>query len=335
MRPRTKVSPALQQTCGCLDLMLPDQRQSKQAFVCHCCATDMATDERDFPPLHIIEPVAGKSHTHTAIMIHGRGSTGPEFADELSSTPLSGEQRSSRFPSWRWVFPSSQPIWNSVFEEEFPAWFEAHSLTDIDARQDLQMEGITLSTQYLVVLVNEEVDRLRGACENLFICGISQGGAIGLWTLLCQASPERRIGGFVGASCWLPFAEAIRQLFRNEDKTSYESSKSLQVTQEARGFVSSLMSNTMATLVHKDAARSWLDTPVLVGHGMDDAYVDPARGRQVEQVLEHLGFKVQWKEYSGAAQEGHWFKEPEQLDDITDFLAAAAKPPTEPAGISS
>jgi hypothetical protein len=31
----------------------------------------------------------------------------------------------SRFPGWRWVFPSSRILWSSTFREEMPAWFDA------------------------------------------------------------------------------------------------------------------------------------------------------------------------------------------------------------------
>lgn len=34
-----------------------------------------------FPPLHTIKPTS--THTHTIIALHGRGSQGPEFAEEL------------------------------------------------------------------------------------------------------------------------------------------------------------------------------------------------------------------------------------------------------------
>jgi lysophospholipase II len=287
----------------------------------------MATSGSTFPPVHIIEPLAGHTHTHTAIMIHGRGSSGPEFAEELFESKLSGGNSSLRspLPGWRWVFPSSQSLWSSTFQEEFPAWFEAHSLTDVDARQDLQMEGIRQSTKFLARIMDEEIGRLRGARENLFLCGISQGGAIALWTLLCQKLPGGNIGGLVGASCWLPFAEAIRHFLGNVSDPAEKASKSSPEEVEASRFVASMMADAKASLAQRGAAHSLLRTPVFLGHGTDDAYIDVTLGRQVRDILAGVGLMAEWKEYTGADQEGHWFKEPEQLDDIAKFLTEAAK----------
>jgi len=46
-----------------------------------------------------------------------------------------------------------------------------------------------------------------------------------------------------------------------------------------------------------------------------------ALGRQAARVLAQAGLKVEWKEYSGAEEEGHWFKVPDEMDDIHRFLA--------------
>jgi len=61
-------------------------------------------------------------------------------------------------------------------------------------------------------------------------------------------------------------------------------------------------------------------TPVFIGHGSDDAYVDVELGRQAADVLRLGGWKVEWKEYVGAEVEGHWFKVPDEMDDIFSFL---------------
>ncbi|KXX77042.1 Acyl-protein thioesterase 1 [Madurella mycetomatis] len=119
-----------------------------------------------FGPLHVIEPRS--EHTHTAILLHGRGSNGPEFAEELSETASPGQKPlTQRFPGWRW------------------------------------------SVAYVQSVMDHEIARLGGATERLVIVGISQGGAIGMWTLLCQRDLGRRLGTFVGVSTWLPFAANI------------------------------------------------------------------------------------------------------------------------------
>ena len=152
---------------------------------------DLSADDA-FGPVHMIEP--SSEHTHTAIMLHGRGSNGPEFAEELAETAAPGQKSlMERFPSWRWVFPSSQELWSTAFEEMLPAWFEAHSLTDTTTREDLQIGGIRQSVAYIQSILTPEVARLGGkprrwpswasaregplACGRCCARGISTGGS--------------------------------------------------------------------------------------------------------------------------------------------------------------
>lgn len=83
-----------------------------------------------------------------------------------------------------------------------------------------------------------------------------------------------------------------------------------------------MMGGKMASLSQNrdDSVPSLLDTPIFLGHGSDDAYVDITLGRQARDVLNEIGFDVGWKEYLGAEQEGHWLKEPEEIDDFAAFL---------------
>ena len=60
-----------------------------------------------------------------------------------------------------------------MFQEDMPAWFEAHSLTDITARQDLQVSGIRDSVDHVTVIINEEIRRLNGNPRKLLLGGIS------------------------------------------------------------------------------------------------------------------------------------------------------------------
>jgi predicted esterase len=78
--------------------------------------------------------------------------------------------------------------------------------------------------------------------------------------------------------------------------------------------------------LHKPAGEvgEWWETPVFLGHGSDDAWVDVELGRNVRNVLTGFGMNVVWKEYTGAEEEGHWLKEPEEFDDILLFFAGAA-----------
>ena len=127
------------------------------------------------------------------------GSSEELFAAELSTKH---EPLRQRFPNYRWVFPSSREIWSTAFQENMPAWFEAHSLTDISARPELQVPGIEESVKYIRTILDEEFDRLQNNSHNVIVGGISQGAATGLWVILSETRP---LGGFFGASCWLQF----------------------------------------------------------------------------------------------------------------------------------
>ncbi|KAK4649156.1 uncharacterized protein QC761_001640 [Podospora bellae-mahoneyi] len=277
----------------------------------------------DFGPIHVVEPRA--PHAHTIILLHGRGSTGEEFAKELFESKLStGKTLQEHLGSWRWVFPSSAELWSTAFEEDMPAWFEAHSLTDTTARQDLQMAGIRDSVRYLTRLLGQEVDRLGGSSGKVVLSGISQGGAIGLWSLLCAGADGAagRLGGFVGASAWLPFADELERHLGREAQAQQDTIRAADTGEvDSDAFLEELAGATRGTLREPNASQQGLlSVPVFLGHGTDDAYVDVSLGRRAAVVLGKIGLRVEWREYSGAEQEGHWLKEPEELDDIVRFL---------------
>ncbi|KAI1845544.1 hypothetical protein JX266_008402 [Neoarthrinium moseri] len=284
-----------------------------------------------FGSVHVLEPQS--RHTHSIILLHGLGSTGEEFAEELLTAKLSTEKTlRDQLPACRWVFPSSCELWSTVFEEAMPAWFEAYSLTDITARQDLQMDGIRKSVAYLTSILDEEIEKLGGAADRVVLGGISQGGAIGLWTLLCACAggdtTTRRIGGFLAGSAWLPFAETLERYLTGPSQAGgnldIAPSDGASINAVADAFVQSMTARTKHTLTERGSSEPpLLSIPVFLGHGVDDAYVDIELGRQAAHILKRIGLKVDWQEYSGAEQEGHWLKEPEEFDDIVRFLASA------------
>lgn len=267
------------------------------------------TAPTDFRDVHVLEPT--QPHTHTAILLHGRGSTGEEFAEELAETLMSdGKTIMQALPSWRWVFPSSRELWNPVFEESMPAWFEAHSLTDITARQDLQTNGIRDSVKHVEGIWDAEVERLGGLESKVVLGGISLGGAIGIWTMICikNKRPNANTAGFIGASTWLPFAADIEHALSGKDEESENK----------------IGSDFVRSMIGQDV-KAQSPMPVFLGHGTDDAYVDVELGRQAKDVISRVGWTVDWNEYSGADQEGHWLKGPEEVDDIVLFLRSVAE----------
>ncbi|RMZ80400.1 hypothetical protein DV738_g2896, partial [Chaetothyriales sp. CBS 135597] len=271
-----------------------------------------------FEPDYILN--AQSAHTHTAIILHGRGSSGEEFAEEFMESTLStGRSLRDELPSWRWVFPSSKELWSTAFQEDMPAWFEAHSLTDPTARQDLQVEGLRDSVEHVLLLIEEEAKRLDGHFERLVLGGISQGGAVALWALLCwRSSALRNLAALFATSTWLPFATEIEELLLGP-KTSVQFDFSKQDEQAK----DQLLKMVSPTDHHKPDSPH--PTPVFLGHGADDAYVDIELGRQVLHVLDRGGWNVEWREYTGAEEEGHWFKVPDEMDDIFRFLTRTVR----------
>jgi lysophospholipase II len=261
-----------------------------------------------FGPLHIIEPTS--PHTNTIILLHGRGSNGPEFASELFSTKLSltsEESLQSRFPSCRWVFPSSQLLWSTAFNEKIPAWFEAHSLTNISDKAEWQIPGLRDSVAYVKKIIEEEVERVGGDVSRVVLGGFSLGGAVGGWLLLSMGV---RFGGFVGCGTWLPFYGDVGRFLDGEKPCESRDDDGLR-------FVSSMMD------AKKHNSESVSKMPIFFGHGTDDAWINVELGRAARDIFIKAGYSVEWKEYTGAEMEGHWVKEPEQMIDIASFLTKA------------
>ncbi|RAK99617.1 uncharacterized protein BO80DRAFT_119986 [Aspergillus ibericus CBS 121593] len=269
--------------------------------------------DSDFPEPHIRLPQG--PHTHTAILLHGRGSNGPEFADELfSSSTSTGKSLPSHLPTFRWVFPTSKDRWNARFEEDICAWFDAYSLTDITEHQQSQIPGLQESVSYILNILEDEINLLDGKTTHIYLGGISQGMATALWTFFCASTKvEGRLGGVIGFCGWMPFAERFGDDLGNED---------LDLDGGRR--VVEFCSGIVRGEVEGDIDMRVLGTPVLLGHGVDDPMVPVELGRQVLGIVKRAGVQVEWVEYVGAEGDGHWIKEPEGFDAILKFLASGS-----------
>src|ERR1700722_14119769 len=108
-----------------------------------------------FPDLFVVEPL--NQHTHTIILLHGRGSMGAEFAEELFEARSSaGMSLAGHFPSFKWVFPTSEDRYSTTFQENLTEWFDIRSLSDPELDFSLQIEGIKSSTTYLSKILRKE-----------------------------------------------------------------------------------------------------------------------------------------------------------------------------------
>lgn len=218
-------------------------------------------------------------------------------------------------------------------------WFDNVPIDEQDRhhvtreQEEWQHEGLRETREFLKAIVDEEVNLL--GVENVFIGGLSQGCAMALHFLLSYQNSiadlevGTALGGFIGMSGWLPFAKYVEQLLESpfghsDDEAENdgdpfatadaEPSPSPSSTTEVCNFI---RDNMDLPPISRSHPPTFLNTPVFLGHGMDDNKVKIAKGRQVAQVLRRLGMQdVCWREYD----EGHWYKVPEELDDIADFL---------------
>ncbi|KAJ0418478.1 alpha/beta-hydrolase [Aspergillus carlsbadensis] len=277
----------------------------------------------EFPTPHIQPPKKPHPHTHTAILLHGLGSNGPEFASELfSSTTSKNQTLPAALPTWRWVFPTSRDRLSTRFQEETCSWFDAYSLSDIQERQELQGEGLRESVSYILDILDEEIRLLDGKAGHVHLGGISQGMATALWTLLCARGRVRqRLGGVLGFCGWLPFAHEMEKLIQESGSISRGSNEP-QISELVYDFcVKTIGIPRASEEADSQSEVSPLSaTPILLGHGSDDTWVSVELGRQALQVITGITDNVKWKEYAGAEGDGHWIKEPEGFDAILEFL---------------
>lgn len=151
------------------------------------------------------------AHTRTAILFHEAGATGTLLAKTfLKAKPSDGQNLPSKFPGWRWVFPRAPgTLYNAWDGSRF--WFNITSIEDIREERENQLPGLKSSVRILLSLIESEIRLLDGRAHRVFICGVGQGMATALWTLLC--SPIRLanlgLGGLVGFSGYLPFCTDI------------------------------------------------------------------------------------------------------------------------------
>lgn len=259
-----------------------------------------------YPEPHIHHPSAPNSHTHTLIFLPGRSTTGPELFSDLEDLP-------ARLPTVRFVFLTATTQVSTVFQEDLTEWFDIYSLSDPDAESELQLPGLRQAVRYIDTIVEAEMELLGGDIGKLILAGMSMGMATALVCLL--SGRLGGLGGFIGVSGWCPFGGEVEA----------------ELNLENQGF------KTVATLIKKrlgidgvsvdhPALGTTTEIPIFIGHGEDDAYVDVELGRRVVRILELTGMKnVVLKTYTGAEEEGHWIKEPEEVDDIVAFLESVFK----------
>lgn len=244
----------------------------------------------DLSPI-VVEPVT--AHSHTVVFLHGRGDNATQFSSSLAySRDSSDRSLIEAFPSFRWVFPQAPLRSCAAMSGIMRQWFDVWNVKDFADREELQVEGLREMVPLVRDILAEEAARLGGRWDKVVLAGISMGAATSVHTLINLDVPEQgggRLGAFLGFSCRCPF-----------------SGRSLAGMREvlALGDVPQ----------HDHVLRN---TPVLLEHCVDDPLVPVANGQAMKNTLEGFGARVEWRAYPKG---GHWFHDPDGMDDAVQFL---------------
>jgi len=282
-----------------------------------------------FGNIYILPPSG--MHYNTVIFLHGRGSTGREFCEDLSQGVMSNLrtlQNALRCRGFRLVFPTARLVFSRGLTEWTPAWLEEffYDLDQLDVDQhDMVTQNIVDGTEFLHNLIVEETNRLRGNARKLFIVGYSDGGSIGLWTLLTLPPAVQALGGFIGINTTLPFGPSIKRHMRGEvglprPNDPYEEQRCRQDE-----FVTDKL-----TMILRPIRRGSPEppprvcrTPILMMHGVNNKIVDINLAEEALITLGTMGFATQWFTYTGEEEDAHWITEPEGFDDIFRFIVGS------------
>jgi hypothetical protein len=119
-----------------------------------------------------------------------------------------------------------------------------------------------------------------------------------------------KLGAVIGMCGWLPFKKRIMASLRDERPDEPSIFETIQALNMVREIIKlpALPSDTPEIL----------QTPIWIGHGTADAQVRVKLGEEIIATLCKLGFSsTTWVPYKDFY---HWYKEPEEIDDIFAFL---------------
>ena len=281
-------------------------------------------------PEPLVYPPMGR-HTHTFIILHGRGGNAQAFGPEfMLAEHSSGMSLQRLLPNMKFIFPTAKRRRMAAQNRcTVTQWFDIISLKDPSKRDDVQVEGLRESCAYVHQIIEDEMRHVP--CGNIVLGGLSQGCATALYALLTFEPPESNsstsscpIGAVVGMSGWLPFRNHVDEIFcetgeSSEDDDPFDrgddlespsaNSKEIQALNLLRDNINLCSLSSIQPVV--------LQTPVFLGHGTADEKVNVQLGEKAAATLRYLGMNVTWKPYKDFY---HWYKEPDEIDDIVLFL---------------
>ncbi|KAI0011984.1 acyl-protein thioesterase [Xylariaceae sp. FL0662B] len=270
----------------------------------------------------VIEPTS--THTHSVILLHGLSSNGEKFGTEFLETAITstGERLFQLLPGTRWIFPTAERSRSTAFRRSMlTQWFDVARLPDPEYRRETQLKGLSESALAIRGIISQEKSKVPP--RNIIIGGLSQGCAMSLIVLL---GLEHRLGGFIGMSGYLPFRSEIEDAMKEIEELSEDdpfatsgdedggNAKSESPGVRAFSFVRDLVGLEPISPTPEAAAKL---TPVFLGHGDADEKRPVEQGEAAARTLQTAGYRVQWRSYAGL---GHWYKIPDEINDIVEFI---------------
>jgi len=301
--------------------------------------------KKGYPEPLIVLP--STRHSHSIILLHGRGSNASRFGLEfLKAETSTGKTLGEIYPGTKWIFPTAKKRRaTAINRTPINQWFDMFSAKNPSERQELQYDGLRETSVFMHGLICEEAKAV--GLRNVVIGGLSQGCAMSLHVVLhyeptalevaisgeaAEGEGEGKaasLGGYIGMSGWLPFAEEIHEAaapIRYEDDEDEddpfghtETRAELDDSHEARR---ARVANFARDLVDleplDDRSKPWFaQSSYFLGHGKADEKVPVYLGVEMRDFLLQLGLDVTWKAYD---EFGHRYKEPDEIDDIAQFL---------------
>lgn len=276
-------------------------------------------DPTSVPPPFVVDPTS--THTHSLILLHGLGSNGEKFGRELLETGATsdGSTLTQLLPNARFIFPTSRRRRSTAFGRSvLTQWFDIARLADPSHRKELQLQGLAESARDILELLRQEQEMSKIPPSNIVLGGLSQGCATSLSVLL---SLDYRIGGFVGISGFLPFRddldEAVEEAVVDEDDPFSGDGDREHQDPAVKAVIFERDLLCLPPLEKPDRESTAHSTPIFLGHGSADEKVPCSLGEAMAATLEKADYKVELKVYHGL---GHWYKIPDEIDDIVQFL---------------
>ncbi|RYP79238.1 hypothetical protein DL769_003061 [Monosporascus sp. CRB-8-3] len=258
---------------------------------------------------------------YSLILLHGLGSNGEKFGRELLETGITSDGLTLKqlLPNAKFIFPTSRRRRSSAFGRSvLTQWFDIACLPDPSHRKELQLQGLAESARDILELLRQEQETSNIPPSNIVLGGLSQGCAMSLSILLCL---DHCVGGFIGISGYLPFREdidqAVEEVVDDDDDPFFGGGEGEQQDPAVRAAV---FERDLLCLppVEKPCAESTAHrTPIFLGHGSDDEKVPCLLGESMARTLVKADYKVELKVYHGL---GHWYRIPDEIDDIVEFL---------------